>query len=115
MDFVYPGYLWLLAGVPPLMLLWGVGVWHHGRMRARFGDLANTEQLGSYTNLGAGLSFNVTSAISLDVVGDNLGNELAFTEGNPRGNSNLNAGGQAYVLARPIWGRNVKVSTTWRF
>lgn len=85
---------------------------HYGK---RFGDLANTEQLGSYTNLGAGLSFNVTNAISIDVVGDNLSNELAFTEGNPRGNSNLNAGGQAYVLARPIWGRNVKVSTTWRF
>jgi len=81
----------------------------------RYGDLANTEQLGSYTNYGAGISFNVTKAITIDVVGDNLGNALAFTEGNPRGGSSLNAGGQAYVLARPIWGRNAKVSCTLRF
>jgi hypothetical protein len=81
----------------------------------RYGDLANTEQLGSYTNVGAGVSFSLTKAMSFDIVGDNLGNALAFTEGNPRGNSNLNAGGQAYVLARPIWGRNVKVSCTLHF
>ncbi len=81
----------------------------------RYGDLANTEQLGSYTNYGAGISFNITKAISIDAEGDNLTNVLAFTEGNPRGGSNLNAGGQAYVLARPIWGRNAKVSCTLHF
>jgi len=81
----------------------------------RYGDLANTEKLGSYTNYVAGLSFSFNKSLSFDLVGDNLGNTLAFTEGNPRGNSNLNAGGQAYVLARPIWGRNVKASVTLHF
>ena len=41
MDFVYPQYLRLMAGVPVLMLLWAVGLWHHQRMRSGFGDLTN--------------------------------------------------------------------------
>jgi iron complex outermembrane receptor protein len=81
----------------------------------RYGDLANTELLGAYTNLGAGIVFNVTKDLSLNLVGDNLTNALAFTEGNPRGGSNINAGGSAYVFARPIWGRNAKLSCTLRF
>ena len=81
----------------------------------RYGDLANTEKLGIYTNWGAGLNFYLTRDLSCDIVGDNLTNATAFTEGNPRGGSNLNAGGQAYVLARAIWGRNFKISCTLHF
>jgi iron complex outermembrane recepter protein len=81
----------------------------------RYGDLANTQQLGTYTNWGAGISFNVNELITLDVVGDNLGNALAFTEGNPRGLGNLNAGTSGTVFARPIFGRNAKVSCTLHF
>ncbi len=44
-PFVHPQYLWLLAGVPVLMLFWGAGLWHHWRMRRRFGDLTNLEEI----------------------------------------------------------------------
>jgi Ca-activated chloride channel family protein len=43
MDFVNSQYLWLLAGVPVVLFFWSLGVWHHRRMRARFGDLGNLE------------------------------------------------------------------------
>jgi Ca-activated chloride channel family protein len=43
-PFLHPQYLWLLAGVPILMLFWGAGLWHHWRMRRRFGDLTNLEE-----------------------------------------------------------------------
>jgi Ca-activated chloride channel family protein len=45
MSFVEAQYLWLLAGVPVLVLLWGAGLWHHFRMRNRFGDLTNLEEI----------------------------------------------------------------------
>ena len=54
MDFVYPQYLWLLAGVPALMLLWGIGVWHHSRMRARFGNLTNLREISRVSWGGRG-------------------------------------------------------------
>ena len=54
MHFVYSQYLWWLAGVPPLMLLWGVGVWHHGRMRARFGNLTNLREISRISWPGHG-------------------------------------------------------------
>ena len=44
-PFLHPQYLWLLAGVPILMLFWGAGLWHHRRMRRRFGDLTNLEEI----------------------------------------------------------------------
>ena len=45
MSFVDARYLWLLVGVPVLMLFWGAGLWHHRRMRGRFGDLTNLEEI----------------------------------------------------------------------
>jgi hypothetical protein len=81
----------------------------------RYGDLANTQKLGSYTDWGAGISVNLTQMISVDLEGDNLGNALAFTEGNPRGLGNLNAGTSGTVFARPIFGRSAKASCTLHF
>ena len=54
MDFVYPQYLWLLAFVPLAMLLWSVGVWHQRRMRGRFGDLMNLEEISRVSWTGNG-------------------------------------------------------------
>src|SRR5688572_19378137 len=53
-EFVYPVYLWLLLGIPPLVLFWGLGVRHHRRMRARFGNLDNLREISriSWTGLG---------------------------------------------------------------
>jgi outer membrane cobalamin receptor len=81
----------------------------------RYGDLANTQELGTYTNWGAGVTYNLTRSITVALVGDNLGNALGFTEGNPRGLGNLNAGTSGTVFARPIFGRNAKASCTLHF
>lgn len=54
MEFVYSQYLWLLAGVPLVMLLWGVGIWHHWRMRARFGNLTNLQEISRVSWAGQG-------------------------------------------------------------
>lgn len=80
----------------------------------RYGDLANTQKLNAYTNIGAGLSLDISDAMTIDIIGDNLTNALGFTEGNSRGGGNVNAG-SGYVLARPIWGRNARIACTLRF
>ena len=54
MDFVYPQYLRLMAGVPVLMLLWAVGLWHHQRMRSGFGDLTNLRGISRVSGGGRG-------------------------------------------------------------
>ena len=54
MSVVYAQYLWLLAGVPALMLFWGIGLWHHGRMRGRFGDLTNLQEISRISWAGRG-------------------------------------------------------------
>jgi Ca-activated chloride channel family protein len=45
MEFAYPNFLWLLLGVPPLVLFWAWGARHYRRMRARFGNLENLKQI----------------------------------------------------------------------
>ena len=54
MEFVYPRYLWLLLGVPVLMILWGIGIWHQRRMRNSFGDLQNLEEISRISWGGRG-------------------------------------------------------------
>jgi Ca-activated chloride channel family protein len=44
----------LLTGIPLALLLWGVGLWHHWRMRARFGNLANLEEISRVSWAGKG-------------------------------------------------------------
>lgn len=54
MEFVHPEYLWLLGAVPVLALLWWVGLWHHQRMRSRFGNIANLEKISRISWSGRG-------------------------------------------------------------
>lgn len=54
MEFVHPRYLWLLLGVPVLILLWGLGIWHHRRMRVRFGNLENLAEISRVSWAGKG-------------------------------------------------------------
>lgn len=54
MSVVDAQYLWWLAGVPVLMLFWGIGLWHHGRMRGRFGDLTNLQDISRISWAGHG-------------------------------------------------------------
>jgi Ca-activated chloride channel family protein len=54
MEFVFPQFLWLLAIIPVPVLLWGLGLWHHWRMRSRFGDLTNLEEISHVSWRGHG-------------------------------------------------------------
>ncbi|MCH7978661.1 MAG: VWA domain-containing protein [Acidobacteria bacterium] len=54
MEFVEPRYFWLLAAVPFLVILWGVGLWHHQRVRARFGNLDNLDVVSRISWSGRG-------------------------------------------------------------
>lgn len=54
MEFVYSEYLWLLTGIPAVLLLWGIGIWHHWRMRARFGNLTNLQEISRVSWAGKG-------------------------------------------------------------
>lgn len=54
MAFVHPNYLWLLLAAPPLLLLWSLGLWHHRRMRRRFGNLANLTEISRMSWTGRG-------------------------------------------------------------
>ena len=54
MEFVYPHYLWLLLGIPVLGLLWAVGLWHHRRMRKRFGNIENLVEIWRVSWAGHG-------------------------------------------------------------
>jgi iron complex outermembrane recepter protein len=65
----------------------------------RWGDLANTLELAAYTDLAAGVRYNLTPAMTLSLQGTNLTNKFSITEGNPRGNSVV-AGTNAYGFAR---------------
>jgi Ca-activated chloride channel family protein len=76
MEFVYPQFLWLLAVIPVPLLLWGIGLWHHGRIRARFGDLTNLEEISHVSWSGRGWLRGGTFAASL--VGMTLG--LAYPQ-----------------------------------
>src|SRR5207253_5950908 len=45
MEFARQEYLWLLLVIPFVILFWGIGLWHRGRMRSRFGNLANLQAI----------------------------------------------------------------------
>src|SRR5688500_7050991 len=65
MSFLYAQYLWLLAGVPGLMLVCGAGLWHHWRMRLRCGDLTNLEEISRVSWAGHGWLRGGLFAVSL--------------------------------------------------
>ena len=45
MEFARQEYLWLLLLIPLVTMLWGIGVWHHRRMRTRFENLVNLHSI----------------------------------------------------------------------
>jgi Ca-activated chloride channel family protein len=54
LEFLYPRYLWLLLGIPVVLLFWAIGIWHHRRMRKRFGNLGNMEEISRVSWSGQG-------------------------------------------------------------
>src|SRR2546425_492893 len=65
MEFVHPWYLWLLLGVPVLLLFWAIGIWHHHRMRKRFGNLENLQEISRVSWGGHGWLQGILFAVSL--------------------------------------------------
>ena len=65
MEFVYPRYLYLLTAIPVLLIFWGLGIWHHRRMRARFGNLENLEEISRVSWSGKGWFRGAMFALSL--------------------------------------------------
>jgi len=79
----------------------------------RFQDNANLQPLPQYEKVDAGVSIDVGESFNVLIVGDNLTDEIAVTEGNPRvtGTGAVNN----VIIARPIQGRSVLASMTYRF
>lgn len=65
MEFVYPRYLYLLALIPVVIVFWGLGIWHHRRMRIRFGNLENLEDISRVSWSGHGWLQGILYALSL--------------------------------------------------
>lgn len=84
---------------------------HYGK---RYADLANTQEFPAYTSIDAGVLFDVGEHLSFGVQGSNLTDELAFTTGNPRGNS-IFAGIDEFGLAQALPGRVFTAFATYRF
>ena len=73
----------------------------------RFSDLSNTQPLPSYQKFDLGVILSSDSGFFVQLHGDNLGDEEAFTEGDPRSVGAVNS--------RPILGRSVKFSVGYDF
>lgn len=82
----------------------------------RYPDIANSQKLPSFTLLNINARAQITEMFALGLNVSNLTNELGLTEGNPRAGS-FNAGdaNAKYFLARPVFGRTVRVSLSANF
>jgi iron complex outermembrane recepter protein len=74
----------------------------------------NTIELPKYDKLDAGVLFDITPSMTVQLRGDNLTDEVGLTEGNPR--TDVGAGGIGTLYnARPLFGRSFQGSFTVRF
>lgn len=81
---------------------------------SRFANDENTIELPSYDKVDAGVIFDLTSSVSLQLIGDNLTDAKGLTEGNPRTDVGAAGAGTVYT-ARPLFGRSFQASATVRF
>jgi outer membrane receptor protein involved in Fe transport len=82
----------------------------------RYADNANTQKLPKYWVMNASARYNLTDRITLYADGENLTNEIGLTEGNPRSGQFVSGeAGSRYILARPIFGRTVRASISYKF
>ncbi|HWK75751.1 MAG TPA: TonB-dependent receptor [Povalibacter sp.] len=80
----------------------------------RFSNDENTVELPSYNKFDAGVMFDISDALSVQVSGDNLTDEVGLTEGNPRTDIGATGIGAIY-MARPLFGRSFMASATYKF
>ncbi len=82
----------------------------------RYADNANTQKLPAYWVMNASARYTLTDKITLFAEGENLTNEIGLTEGNPRSGQFVSGeAGLRYILARPIFGRTLRASVTYKF
>jgi outer membrane receptor protein involved in Fe transport len=77
----------------------------------RFSDPENLQRLPNFTQLDAGVAFEVSN-IKFQVTANNLTNSHGLTEGNPR---IIGSQGTGAILARPILGRSFRFSAAVEF
>ena len=83
---------------------------------SRYGDVANTQYLPSYSVISADARYDVTSDLSVMGTAYNLTNTIGLTEGNARaGEVHSSIGTGTDFIARPIIGRTVKASLLYKF
>ncbi|GGN60633.1 TonB-dependent receptor [Novosphingobium indicum] len=115
-----------LIRVPKLMIRAVPGVnLFNGRVRAeaeiehytkRYPDIANSQVLPAYTLVNLNARAQVTDNIAIGLNVQNLFNELGLTEGNPRaGSFNVGDSNSQYFLARPVFGRTVRLNASLSF
>lgn len=80
-----------------------------------YADIANRFELPDYGIWNLGFTYDLTQQLRLSVSIDNLTNELALTEGNPRSGFDESAGVNDAFYARPMVGRNALISVTYDF
>lgn len=107
-----------LRAVPAVNLL-------NGRLRTeleiehysvRYPDIANAQRLPAFITLNLNVSAAITEQLRLGVNLTNLNNSSGLTEGNPRAGTFKSTDGNAkYFLARPIFGRTLRVSLGYKF
>jgi catecholate siderophore receptor len=82
----------------------------------RYADAANSVELPHYDVLNANVRFSLTDQITVYAHGENLLNEVGLTEGNPRaGQFQSGEANSPFFVARPIFGRNYRISLLWDF
>ena len=79
----------------------------------RFVDDANNVTLPSYVLLGAGAAYDFQQ-FRVQITGSNLTNTIGLTEGNPRVGQVVGSEQDIY-MARPVLGRQARLSVTYRF
>ena len=77
----------------------------------RFQDEMNVQTLPSFTEVGAGMSYQI-GKVRLAVDGTNIFNTIGITEGDPRAGS---PSGEGIIMARPIMGAAARASITLDF
>ncbi|MBY8828013.1 TonB-dependent receptor domain-containing protein [Hephaestia mangrovi] len=75
----------------------------------RFADVANSQRLPAYSLINLDMEAQLDRHIKLSVHATNITNVLGLTEGNPRVGSFDAGGSTGYFLARPEFGRTVRV------
>jgi len=83
-----------------------------GYMGDRWSDVQNQQLLPGFLKWDAGMTLDVTERLRLQVTADNITNAIGLTEGNPR---TLGTQAPGAIFARPIPGRSVDLSASYRF